>query len=245
MQNYKDEIFMDAPKNLMVESRPMVSIIIPCKEIDENTERCIQECEKLSESKEIIVVPDNICAGYPALKRNWAMRHAKGEIYAFIDSDAYPSEHWLMYALRYIKSFDAVCGPGILPHDAPMNERVADMVFRWLPYRNRVIPGNPGVLPEYPTFNLIVRKEVATPFDNYLTGEDSLFCRRIRGGIFYHPDILVYHHRRKIFKPLWNQVGTYGRHRGNFIRLAVMAWISSVFTYAVNFIKGIFMRRPS
>lgn len=245
MQDHKIKIIQNSIRDTWEESEPLVSIIIPCREIDVDTERCIQECEKLPESKEIIVVPDNICSGYPALKRNYAMRHAKGEIYAFIDSDAYPSDRWLYHALRYLRSFDAVCGPGVLPPDAPVSELAADLVFRWLPYRNRVIPGNPGILPEYPTFNLIVRKEAATPFDNFLTGEDSLFCRRIRGGVFYHPDILVYHHRRHIFKPLWKQVGTYGRHRGNFIKLAVLAWISSVFTYAVNFVKGIFIRRPS
>lgn len=232
-------------ENISGKSEPLVSIIIPFREMNDDVHKCFRECSLLKNNIEIILVSDKECPGYPALKRNWAMARANGDIYAFLDSDAYPSELWLTNALRYLKSFDAVCGPGVLPPDAPIGERVADMVFQWLPYRNRVIPGNPGVLPEYPTFNLIVRREAATPFDNYLTGEDSLFCRRIRGGVFYHPDILVYHRRRHIFKPLWKQVGTYGRHRGNFIKLALLAWISSVFTYAINFVRGFCMRRPS
>lgn len=223
---------------------PLVSIIIPCRSIDSDVLRCVKHCEALPNEKEILVIPDSVCPGYPSLKRNYAMERARGAIYAFIDSDAYPSHDWLNNALRYLRSFDAVCGPGVLPPDAPVGEIASDFVFRWLPYSHRVVPGDPGVVPEYPTFNLIVKKSVATPFDNYLTGEDTLFCRRIKGGIFYHPSILVYHNRRPVFRRLWKQVGTYGRHRGNFIKLAMLGWISSVFVYATNFFIGFFKRRP-
>lgn len=232
-------------ENISRKSEPLVTIIIPFRKMTDDVHKCFRECSLLKNNTEIILVSDKECPGYPALKRNWAMARAKGEIYAFLDSDAYPSESWLDNALRFLKSFDAVCGPGVLPPDASVSEMAADMVFRWLPYSYRVVPQSPGIVSEYPTFNLIVRKEAATMFDNYLTGEDSLFCRRIRGGIFYHPEILVYHHRRSLFRPLWKQIGTYGRHRGNFIRLALVAWVTSVFTYSVNFIKGFFIRRPS
>jgi hypothetical protein len=173
------------------------------------------------------------------------MKHAHGDVFAFIDSDAYPSFHWLKEALKYLRISDAVCGPGVLPADAPTHEIIADAVFNFLPYSYRVTPKAPRVVAEYPTFNLIVKKDVATDFENYLTGEDSLFCRKIKGGIFYHPSILVYHNRRGAFKPLWKQVATYGKHRGNFIKLAVLAWVTSVFTYIINFFKGLFIRRPS
>lgn len=223
----------------------MVSIIIPCREIDADTKRCIEHCERLPEEKEIIVVPDSVCPGYPALKRNMAMRQAKGEVFAFIDSDAYPAPYWLDMALTHLKDHDAVCGPGVLPPDADMGERAADLVLQNLPYAYRVVPRRPRVVAEYPTFNLVVKREAATEFDYLLTGEDSLFCRRIKTGVYYHPWILVYHSRRPLYKRFWRQIGTYGRHRGYLIRLAVMGWISAVFVYAVNFIKGLFVRRPS
>lgn len=232
-------------ENLFREPEPLVSIVIPCREVNEDVQKCVYECYKLKNNVEVILVTDHECPGYPALKRNWAMERAKGDIYAFIDSDAFPAEHWLDNAIRYLNSFDAVCGPGVLPPDSTISEKAADLVFRWLPYSYRVVPGNPSIVAEYPTFNLVVRREAATPFDNYLTGEDSLFCRRIRGGIFYHPDILVYHRRRSLFRPLWKQISVYGLHRGNFIKLALVAWVTSVFTYAVNFVKGFFIRRPS
>jgi glycosyltransferase involved in cell wall biosynthesis len=232
-------------ENISGKPEPLVSIIIPFRKMNDDVMRCVDGCIALKNNTEIILVSDDECPGYPALKRNWAMARAHGDVYAFIDSDAYPHPDWLNVALRYLQSFDAVCGPGVIPDDAPMSEQVADMVYRMLPYSYRVVPGRPGMVAEYPTFNLIVRKSAATRFDNYLTGEDSLFCRRIRGGIFYHPEILVYHRRRGLFWPLWKQIGTYGRHRGNFIRLALVAWITSVFTYSINFIKGFFIRRPS
>jgi len=205
----------------------------------------MRRCVRLYPTAEIIVVTDKECPGYPAGKRNWAMQRAKGKIFAFIDSDAYPSDLWLYKALSWLDIHPAVCGPGVLPPDAPFEERVSDIVYQMLPYAERVVPLKERILSEYPTFNLIVKREVACQFENYLTGEDSLFCRKIKGGVFYHPDILVYHNRRPIFKRLWKQVGTYGRHRGNFVKLALLAWVSAVFTYGINFIKGFFMRRPS
>jgi hypothetical protein len=235
----------DFVQDVLRKSYSEVSIIVPTREIDNYSLRCAYHCYEKFPGAEVIVIPDTVVPGYPALKRNWAMEKAKGKYLAFIDSDAYPSEMWLDKALKYLKKHSAVCGPGVLPPDAPPEERIADIVYQMLPYAYRVVQRNCRQVTEYPTFNLIVRREVATPFENYLTGEDSLFCRKIKDGIFYHPDILVYHNRRPIFKGIWKQVGTYGRHRGNFIKLAILAWVSTVFVYGVNFIKGFFIRRPS
>lgn len=223
----------------------MVSIIIPCKKVDAYVRRCVKACIVLSQEKEIIVVTDSVCPGFPSAKRNWAMQRAKGEIYAFIDSDAYPSKDWLKKALYWLQVFPAVCGPGVLPPDAPLAEHVADQVHKsvFCPYRGKA--DKPRIVPWHPAFNLIVRKEVATDFDSYLTGEDDKFGERIKEGIFYHPSILVYHNRRGIFRPLWKQFGIWGRHKGHFVRLAVLAWLSTLWVYTVNFTFGFLKRRPS
>jgi hypothetical protein len=173
------------------------------------------------------------------------MKKAKGKYFAFLDSDAYPARGWLENALNWLEHYPAVCGPGVIPIDAPRNERVADIIYQMLPYSYRVTPMEPRIVDEYPTFNLIVSREVATEFENYLTGEDSLFTRKITGGVYYHPEIVVYHNRRPVFRGLWKQVATYGRHRGSLIRLALFGWISTVFTYSLNFVSGFFKRRPS
>lgn len=223
----------------------MVSLIIPCKKVDEYVERCVKHCLELPEEKEILVITDAICPGFPAGKRNFAMQRAKGDFFGFIDSDAYPSKDWLKNALYWLKCYPAVCGPGVLPPDAPAGEHIADQVHKWVFCSYRVKADKPRIVPWHPTFNLVVRREVATKFDSYLTGEDDRFCEKIKEGIFYHPSIVVYHNRRGIFKPLWKQFGTYARHKGCFVGLAAVAWVTTLCTYAVNWVKGFLRRSPN
>lgn len=222
-----------------------VSVIIPTKKIDHYVKRCVSSLEKLPEIHETIVVSDSLCPGLPAAKRNWAMQRAKGDIFAFLDSDAYPSKDWLKHALYWLQTFDAVCGPGILPPDAPIGEHIADRVHQWVFCPYRVKADKPQIVGWFPSFNLIVKREVATQFDSYLTGEDDRFGLKIKNGIFYHPDILVYHNRRGIFKPLWRQFGQWGKTKGHFFRLALVAWITTVWVYALNYVKGFWKRRLS
>lgn len=221
----------------------LVSVIVACKTIDVYASRCAKALAGLKEVEEVMFVTDALCPGLPAAKRNWAMQRAKGGIYAFIDSDAFPSTGWLRNALYWLQCYSAVCGPGVLPPDAPFEEKVADQVHQWMFCPYRVIPKEPQIVKWFPTFNLIVKKEVATQFDSYLTGEDDRFGMNIKGGIFYHPDILVYHNRRGIFKPLWRQFGTWARHKGHFQRLALIAWVTTIWTYAINFVKGFTCRK--
>lgn len=229
---------------MLSEFKDKVSIIIPCRVIDYVTEKCVASCERTSYPyKEIIVVPDDVCLGYPATKRNWAMERAQGSVFAFIDSDTVVSYDWLHNALNYLrKGYAAVCGPGVLAWEATIYDRAADAIYRVLPYSYRVTPRKKREVAEFPTFNLIVWKDKAVKFQPYLTGEDSLFCRALGGAILYHPSIMVYHQRRPLYRPLWRQVGTYGKHRGHFIRLALFGLISILWVYGTNFIKG-FLRR--
>lgn len=222
-----------------------VSIIIPCRVNDYVTQACVKSVENtIYPNKEIIVVTDNECVGYPATKRNWAMERATGEVYAFIDSDTIVSYDWLKNAMLYLTPYyAAVCGPGVLYPGATIYDKAADFVFRILPYSYRVAPKKEKTVAEYPTFNLIVWANKSVKFKPYLTGEDSLFCRMLEGPIFYHPSIMVYHQRRPLYRPMWRQVGTYGRHRGHFIRLAVCGLITVLWTYVINFFKGFFRRK--
>ena len=220
-----------------------VAIIVPTREIDDYVLRCVWYCQRLPEEKEIIVVEDKIVPGFPAAKRNWAMQQTDADIFAFLDSDAYPSKGWLKNALYWLQCFDAVCGPGVLPPDASYGELVADQVHKWVFCPYRVTPQVPRIVSWFPSFNLIVKREVVGRFDNYLTGEDDKFGMNIKSGIFYHPDILVYHNRRGIFKPLWRQFSQWGKTKGHFQRLAFLGWVTTLWVYSVNFVKGFFMRK--
>ena len=222
------------------------SIILPYKTKDIYVERCLKWISyQTYKNYEVIEIPDTICDGYPSEKRNWAILRATGDYLAFIDSDAYPSADWLSNALKWLnKGYIGVCGAGILPADAPLLEQAADLVLKWLPYSYRVTPKKARIVKEFPTFNLIVKKTDLL-FEPYLTGEDSLYCRQLseRGQILYTPDLIVYHNRRPLFKPFWKQIKTYGLHRGHLIRLALLGWISTLFVYGYNFIKGLLRRK--
>ncbi len=92
----------------------LVSIIIPCKEVDNYTRECIEYCKRLDYSNfEIILLPDTfpqtidgvkvIPTGSvsPGVKRNKGVETANGEFCAFIDNDAYPRSDWLTNALSH------------------------------------------------------------------------------------------------------------------------------------------------
>lgn len=223
-----------------------VAFIVPCKIIDKYVTRCVNSLDSIDYpiEKDIMVITDKICPGFPAGKRNFAMQHTDADIFAFVDSDAYVSKDWLKHALYWLEHFSAVCGPGVLPPDAPLSEHIADQVHQWMFCPYRVKARRPQIVPWFPTFNLIVKRDVASQFDNYLTGEDDKFGLKIKNGIFYHPDILVYHNRRGIFRPLWRQFATWGRHKGCFVGLAFVAWLTTLFVYIINWVKGFIWRKP-
>ena len=149
--------------------------------------------------------------------RNTGMHHAKGEIIAYIDDDAYPDEHWLHYlAYAYLNSnHGAMGGPNIIPaEDGPIATCVANA------------PGGPvhvlstdEIAEHVPGCNLSVRKDVLMQiggFDNiYRTaGDDVDVCWRIQDAgytIGFHPSALVWHHRRNSLKAYWKQQKGYGK----------------------------------
>lgn len=224
----------------------LVSVIIPTRTVDAYVDRCLHHLKAMNfnyKDLEIIVVPDSLVPGLPSAKRNWAMKKAKGDIYAFIDSDAYPSSDWLRHGLFYLNFYNAVCGPGVLPPDAPWEEKVADQVHKWMFAPYRVTPQEYRIVKWFPTFNLLVKKEFATEFEGFLTGEDDKFGEKIHGGIFYHPSILVYHNRRGAFRPLWRQFGQWGKTKGHFLRLSCIAYITTLWVYACNYVKGFLSKK--
>jgi len=166
----------------------------------------------------------------PAQKRNIGSRASKGDIIAFIDDDAYPSTQWLKKAaiLFQEKKVEAVCGPGVLPKKTNEWERIFDLLLR-SPigsggYSYRFTPEKERYVDDFPSMNLLIKKEIFLElggFDNdYWPGEDSKLCEELvykkKGKIFYHPDVLIYHHRRETLQGFLKQHSQYGYHRGAF-----------------------------
>ena len=221
----------------------MVSVIIPCRNKEE-AQFCADKCKE--QADEVIVIEGDLS---PARLRDKGVEQSKGDILAFIDSDAYPSDHWIRNAKDLIESMpwvDAVCGAGVLPPDASFRETLSDLVLRYLPYNYRVIPMRARWVKEFPTFNLLVRRESynrAGGFNTDLfTGEDSLFCRRLE-TIFYSPSVLVYHHRRPFGIPFFKQISRYGFNRGFLIAIAfpfiAPLIIITLIIYTLYFVGGL------
>lgn len=168
----------------------------------------------------------------PAEKRNIGIRAATGEIVAFIDDDAYPDARWLEYAVRYFSEpeIGAVGGPGVTPPGDSFLARAGGRVYDSLlvsgGYRYRYKAG--GVrrdVDDYPSCNLLVRTDLLARIGGYRTdfwpGEDTLLCKDIVDAgsrIVYDPWVVVYHHRRPLFRPHLRQLGRYAFHRGYFCK---------------------------
>ena len=191
-----------------------------------------KETSEVFPKTRVIVRPD--LAGNPAQRRDLSIVEAQGEILAFIDDDAYPSNLWLASAWRHFEDIKigAVGGPGVTPPEDSWRQKVSGWVqaspmggslltfFRFRPITGR------REVDDYPSMNLLVRKSdfaMIGGFDsNFYPGEDTKLCldltQKLGKKIIYDPEVLVYHHRRPIFKGHLRQIGGYGLHRGFFAR---------------------------
>ncbi|MHC1687000.1 MAG: glycosyltransferase [Methanothrix sp.] len=216
-----------------------VSIIIPCKAIDNYTSICVDQCSKLDyPSFEILVLPDSLNGKVksnpgveviptgpikPSIKRNQGVSRCRGDILAFIDSDAIPNSDWIKRAMPYFEdnNVGAVGGPNITPPDADLMERASGLVLSSFigggKFAFRYNSKKAQECDELPSCNLFVRKSsfhAAGGFEEgVLTAEDAKLCfqiKRICQKIIYSPDVLVYHHRRPLFVPHLKQMWNYG-----------------------------------
>jgi len=216
-----------------------VSIIIPCKEIDEMTIKCIKDCLDLDyDDFEIIVLPDFtdrkskdsrlkiIESGKvkPALKRNIGMRESSGEFFAFIDSDAYPRSDWLRNAMKCFEEdvngeIGIVGGPNLTPVEGNFAEKVSGYALSNFNVSGaaciRYKVSKNQYAKELPSCNYVSRREASSEYDScFLTAEDSRFCficSKNGYKILYANDVVVYHHRRDSFKKHLKQMFIYGR----------------------------------
>jgi len=227
----------------------LVSIVIPVSKINDYILESIPKILAQDyKNIEIIIFPDNdesheyhfdktriVATGKcgPAVKRDLAIKYAKGEILAFLDDDAYPRADWPANAL---KNFDnenvaAVGGPAVTPESDDVWQKLSGTVFESYfgggTTRNRYLPlGDKVKIQDWPTVNLLVRKDIFIKiggFDNtFWPGEDTKLCLDIINlgyDIIYDPTALVYHHRRSDLRRHFKQIGSYGLHRGHFARI--------------------------
>lgn len=225
---------------------PKISINIPVKEYNSHLDECIRYCLKLDYPDfEIIVLPDESCTPpYPAIKiiptgevgpshkRDIAMKHSEGQILAYLDDDTYPQRDWLRNAEKHFEKpvVAGVGGPAVTPEGDSYLQKASGYVYSSLACSGsliyRYVPRKSREVDDYPTCNFLVRKEVMEElggFDtNFWPGEDTIAClqmtKKLGKKIIYSPDVLVYHHRRKLFMPHLKQIWSYALHRGYFVK---------------------------
>jgi len=231
----------------------IISIIIAVKTWQKNLEECVSKCLQLDyPAFEIIILPDEsfslpvslpvplpipvfiVPTGpvNPAAKRDMALKHAKGEILAFLDDDAYPLRDWLSRAADNFRSEEiaAVGGPAVTPDSDSARQKASGLVYSSFlvsgPYAYRYLPKKRKEVDDFPSCNLFVRRSVFEQVGGFNTqfwpGEDTKLCLditcKLRKKIIYDPEVIVYHHRRRLFLPHLKQVANYALHRGYFAK---------------------------
>ncbi len=223
--------------------KAFVSIIIPCKGIDEYTKECISCCGRLEyDNFEIILLPDScdqsmenvriIPTGEvsPGVKRNIGVIACKGEFCAFIDSDAYPRKDWLKNAIEYFENSEvgAVGGPGLTPESDDLMQKAGGLVLSSFMVGNlssRYKRKRSFESDDIHSCNFITKKSLLEATEGwnekYWPGEDTLMCLAIKAlgkKLIESSDVVVYHHRRPLFRQHLKQVSRFGEHRGFFAR---------------------------
>lgn len=185
--------------------------------------------DKELQDEKINIVPTGCVT--PPEKRDVGIREAKGEIVAFLDDDALPTKDWIMNTISHFEDerVAAVGGPAVTPASDNLNQIASGAVYsswlvaginnyRYIPYKVREVD-------DYPSCNLFVRKEVLEQIKGFNTkfwpGEDTILCLKIKllnKKIIYDPGVIVYHHRRELFKVHLKQIKNYALHRGYFVK---------------------------
>jgi len=225
---------------------PFVSIIIIAKDVSSYLAECMENCLNLDYPEfEIIFLPDKearlnykdvsvIPTGEtgPAMKRNVGVKEAKGEIIAFIDDDVYPAKNWLKNAVRNFidPEVAAAGGPAVTPDKDNVMQKASGLIYSSKlvsgEYAYRYIKGARKEVEDFPSCNLIVRKNIFEQLGgfntNFWPGEDTVLCleiiKKLKKKIIYEPEAVVYHHRRRLFKEHLKQVASYAKHRGYFVK---------------------------
>jgi GT2 family glycosyltransferase len=179
----------------------------------------------------IKVIPTGSCL--PAKKRDMGADQATGDVLAFLDDDAYPAGDWLSKAEAVFQdiTIGAVGGPAITPPQEESMREASGLVYAsWVMsgrYRYRyAVEGPRRDVDDLPSCNLMVRKDVFKKAGGFRTdfwpGEDTLLCLEIisaqKRRIVYDPEVLVFHHRRKLFWEHFHQIANYALHRGHFVK---------------------------
>src|SRR5215469_4987366 len=235
----------------MANEYPLISVIIPVHpaKTEARAAAASRQLDYPREKLEIIVVRSTDLSTFPSMKRNAAIRAAKGELIYFLDDDSIPQPGNLRRAVAYFSDpkVQMVGGPNVCPPDAPAIEQTfANVMGSWLAFgpssaRYRAF----GKLrdsseKELISCNLVSRRGVlleAGGFDEslYPNEENALMDAVLqRGKLLYDPGMLVHRRPRSNFRSFAKMLFSYGRGRAEQFRLHPTAGS------AINFVPPAF-----
>jgi glycosyltransferase involved in cell wall biosynthesis len=241
---------------------PMVTVVVCCYNAATTLDECLRSLQALAyPNYEVLVIDDGskdgtheiaerhqvrlvrVPNGGLSRARNLGIENARGEIVAFIDSDAYADPDWLYYMVCGLEEQNAyaVGGPNLSP---PQDGFVAQCVDQ--------SPGNPTCVlvdneqaEHIPGCNMAFRKsafDIAGLFDaqHRAAGDDVDLCWRLlltERRIAYHPSAVVWHHRRPTVRGYLRQQKGYGfaeahlqkRYPGRFNFFGYPVWQGGVY----------------
>ncbi len=225
------------------------SVIIPVRSYNAFLEENIAALKKLTYPKfEVLIVFDEnphldfadsrfkiLVSGRksPGEKRNIGASAAVGNVLAFLDDDAYPREDWLACANELFDKYSlyALGGPSLTPKSAPFAEKMSGVILESILASASIVhrykPCKEMFVDDYPTVNLFIKKDAFMAVGGFCTdfwpGEDTKLCldlvEQTGKKFMYHPNPIVYHHRRQFLLPHLKQISRYGSHRGQFARI--------------------------
>jgi glycosyltransferase involved in cell wall biosynthesis len=246
---------------------PAMSVVVCAYNASETLDECLRHtCALDYPDLDIVVVDDGstdesaaIAERHPrarlvriphaglSVARNEGFRAARGDIVAYLDSDAYPSPEWPYYlALAFDRrDVGGAGGPNVPPPDEPLGAQVVAQA-----------PGGPvHVLvtddraEHVPGCNMAFWKHVLEEvggFDPIYTsaGDDVDLCWKVldrRWAIGFHPAALVWHHRRPGLRRYLRQQRGYGRaealvearHPDRFSPIGTARWRGRIYNSLV------------
>jgi cellulose synthase/poly-beta-1,6-N-acetylglucosamine synthase-like glycosyltransferase len=241
---------------------PFVSVIVCACNAASTIDECLQSLAELNYPHyQVIVVDDGSSDGTHEIvskykvqsirvpnsglskARNLGIEASRGDIVAFLDSDAYADPDWLFYMVAALDEHNAsaVGGPNLSPPQDTFTAQCVDQA-----------PGNPTCVlvdnenaEHIPGCNMVFRKDAFHAvglFDaqHRAAGDDVDLCWRLLVAdkkIVYHPSAVVWHHRRPTIAGYLRQQKGYGcaeahlqrRYPGRFNFFGYPVWQGGVY----------------
>ena len=223
----------------------MISVIIPVFNTAPYLERVVAAllAQDFPRAQFELIFVDNgshdgspdILARYPEIRllrepergsyaaRNLGLRHARGDVLAFTDSDCFPAPGWLTAIDRDFRAGSAQVLLG--PRLPAAGSRAARLLAGYDNHRAEFIcaAGDPAIMYGY-TNNMAVRRAAMDrfgPFERRMRGADTLFLRRVVAGrscaaVAYCPDMVVRHAELESVAGYYRKAQIYSRSHAAF-----------------------------